>query len=170
MPIVNYTPHDWSSGEFVTDTLMDAEVRDPWTNIQSAWTAYTPVWTAATTNPVIGNGSFTGSAYQRVGKTIDFVIVITAGSTTTFGTGQWNISLPFTPKQDGLRFANGNLFDSSASLRYTCSSTWIAGSSINALWTPPTTAGVNERAVNPTQPFTWATSDVLTLNGRYETT
>ena len=35
---------------------------------QIPWTSYVPVWTASVTNPVIGNGTITGS-YTVIGKT-----------------------------------------------------------------------------------------------------
>jgi hypothetical protein len=58
-----------------------------------AWTAYTPTLTGSTTNPTIGNGSITGH-YSQNGKSVDFRIVLTIGSTTTRGVGAWSFSLP----------------------------------------------------------------------------
>ena len=57
------------------------------------WTSYTPVWTATVTNPVIGNGVIEGG-YRRIGGRIDFWIKLAAGSTTTFGSGSYILSLP----------------------------------------------------------------------------
>ena len=57
----------------------------------SVWTAYTPTWTAATTNPSIGNGTLAGR-YTQIGKTCVLVIGLTAGSTTTYGSGNWSFS------------------------------------------------------------------------------
>lgn len=57
------------------------------------WATYTPTWTAATTNPVIGNGTITGR-YRRIGTTGHIRIVIRPGSTTTFGSGSYSVDLP----------------------------------------------------------------------------
>jgi hypothetical protein len=62
------------------------------------WTAYTPSWTASTTNPVINNGTIVGR-YRRV-TGADLVTVevrITMGSTTTYGSGTYWVSVPVTP-------------------------------------------------------------------------
>ena len=57
------------------------------------WQSYTPIWTATTTNPVIGNGSLTGK-WRRVGDSIYLQISMVAGTTTTYGSGYFNFSLP----------------------------------------------------------------------------
>jgi len=61
--------------------------------IGGVWKDYTPVWTATTTNPSIGNGSLFGR-YTIVGKTCTCNFNLTAGSTTTFGSGNWEFSVP----------------------------------------------------------------------------
>lgn len=63
-------------------------------NYLGAPVTYTPVWTGSTTNPVIGNGSITGS-YIRYGKMCYVKIKILAGSTTTYGSGIYYVTLPF---------------------------------------------------------------------------
>lgn len=55
--------------------------------------SYTPVWTSSGTAPAIGNGSVSGS-FCRVGNLVQFAMVITFGSTSTFGTGEYYFSLP----------------------------------------------------------------------------
>lgn len=59
------------------------------------WTSWTPTWTATTTNPAIGNG-FIGGRYIRIGNLIVADGFIYAGSTTTFGSGAYIVSLPVT--------------------------------------------------------------------------
>lgn len=56
------------------------------------WVDYTPAWTAST-NPAIGNGTLLGR-YKVVGKTVHLRIYMSAGSTTTFGSGDWSFGLP----------------------------------------------------------------------------
>ena len=59
----------------------------------AAWATYTPSWTSTGTQPVMGNGSSVGR-YRRIGTTGFLNGVLTAGTTTTFGTGEWRLSLP----------------------------------------------------------------------------
>lgn len=58
-----------------------------------AWTAYVPAWGATGAAPAIGNGVLLGS-YQQVGKTVDVHIKLAPGTTTSYGTGSWNFTLP----------------------------------------------------------------------------
>lgn len=63
--------------------------------LTDARTTYSPVWTSAGTAPVLGNGTLTGR-YSQAGKLVTAEILLTAGSTTTFGTSAWFFSLPVT--------------------------------------------------------------------------
>lgn len=160
---VNFTPHTWTAEE-ATSTLMNTEIKDPWAGIQAAWSTYTPTWTAATVNPAIGDGTITGH-YLRVGKTILFEVVITMGSTTTYGTGQWAVSLPVAPTARYRRFSvdyydvsNGGSLEGSGRV----------ASGVCKLHAPPTTAGGYDRGASALVPFTFASTDVVTINGMYE--
>lgn len=55
--------------------------------------SYTVAWTATTTNPAIGDGALTGR-YVRTGAMVHVWLAMVAGSTTTFGSGVWEFSLP----------------------------------------------------------------------------
>lgn len=57
------------------------------------WTAYTPVWRSSGTQPALGNGTLTG-AYRQSGKFGQFHILLTVGSTSTFGTGIYRFDSP----------------------------------------------------------------------------
>ena len=127
------------------------------------WTSYTPAWTASS-NPSIGNGSLTGG-FRRIGNQIDFWIDLVAGSTTTFGSGSWQLSLPVV-----ISTANFNW-------GYNCwildtGTAWFrgyVGDGTNALWTDkfeiynPTFASL----VSSTSPMTWTNGDALRIQGRY---
>lgn len=58
-----------------------------------AWTTYVPVWSSNGTQPAIGNGTITGASIQH-GKTVHVRGQITMGSTTTFGTGSYLVTVP----------------------------------------------------------------------------
>ena len=78
-------------------TLDAALNDDPTTRLQlddvdTAWAAYTPTW-GASTAPSLGNGTLTGT-YMRIGKTVHFFINLTTGSTTTYGSGIYTLTLP----------------------------------------------------------------------------
>jgi hypothetical protein len=58
-----------------------------------AWDTYTPSWTASSVNPAIGNGTISGR-YFAIGKLVIAEIILTPGSTTTFGTGDYRLTVP----------------------------------------------------------------------------
>ncbi len=57
--------------------------------------AYTPTWSSTGTAPVLSNGTITGE-YVRAGSLWHWRAVITPGSSTTFGSGEYTITLPTT--------------------------------------------------------------------------
>lgn len=57
------------------------------------WTAYTSTWGSTGTAPAIGNGTIT-SFYRRVGQNMELMIGVTSGTTTTYGSGYFNYSIP----------------------------------------------------------------------------
>lgn len=163
MGVLNSTPATYSTGQVVTAAVLNTEVRDPLTALQAAWTSYTP----ATTNITVGNGSVTGR-YNRVGKTIDFQCTFTFGSTSAVSASP-TFSLPVTALTTGWAATDGSIFDTSVgALGYYP----VAGVALSTtivtcrIW--PSTAGNPWNAIGSTTPITWATGDVLTIQGRYE--
>lgn len=63
------------------------------TLLEGGFTAFTPAWTSSGTAPAIGNGTLLG-AYKQVGKSLTVRLFWQAGSTTTFGTGTYSLSVP----------------------------------------------------------------------------
>ncbi|GAA2929903.1 hypothetical protein [Streptomyces enissocaesilis] len=92
---MTFTPRTWVVGETVQAATMNQEIRDQFNSMFAAWTAYTPSWTAVTTNPSLGNGTLSGR-HMKIGRSCKLHIVLTIGSTTTFGAGELRLSLPFT--------------------------------------------------------------------------
>jgi len=124
------------------------------------YTAYTPSWTASGTAPVLGNGSLTGR-YLLVGKICYVQMFFAAGSTTTFGSGEWRFSLPFA----------SNALDASASgfpLSGYLEDAGVAGYQGLAA---RKSGGAQSFAIfynsanftGPTTPFTWANGDFFNL-------
>lgn len=63
--------------------------------LSGSFSTYTPSWTASSSNPSLGNGTFSGR-YIQIGKLVVVLLSLTAGSTTAYGTGDYSISLPVT--------------------------------------------------------------------------
>lgn len=160
-------PRTWTAGEVVDAAMMNAHVRDNLKAIGDPWTAYTPTWTATTTNPDIGNGTIVGH-YIQAGNLVIFRAVITAGSTTTFGTGTYLISLPVTAGGAGRSPMAGVLRDDSAAADYPIMGLLVSGVTSVSLRTWPTAAGAAFAQVTPTVPVTLAANDSLTITGTYE--
>jgi hypothetical protein len=98
----------------MTDAFWNAEVYQAWLDAYSASTSYVPTWSTAGTQPVRNNGTIEGGykLHAGYGKRVAFWFRVLFGTTTTYGTGSWNISLPFTSsarsEQVGmLRYNNG---------------------------------------------------------------
>jgi hypothetical protein len=96
---MTFAPRTWVVGEVVSAAIMNQEIRDQFNSMFGAWTPYTPVWTAST-NPVLGNGTIIGR-YMKFGRTVVCHINLVMGSTTTYGSGSYNFSLPFTSANAG---------------------------------------------------------------------
>lgn len=119
-----------SAGSVVTDTDMIGKILPLLDALTSAGTPYNPGWYAATTNPVIGNGSITGT-YRRVGKWGDVALQIIIGSTSTMGSGSYEFELPAGWALPAGAWNNnqgiGNVFDTSASVYYACTIGAVSG-------------------------------------------
>ncbi len=134
--------------------------------IDNGWTAYTPEWTAASVNPVINNGTIEGY-YKVIGKTCFVRGNIAMGSTTTFGTGEWYVSMPFTASHADAILMTATLLDNGSGW-YNAT---MAGARAGFNHKAPIqyqSAGGTANDINPTQPFTWASTDRFIWNGSYE--
>lgn len=70
-----------------------------WEAIQSLWQNWVPTWTAATTNPIIGNGTITGK-WRVSGGDVEAYAKITIGTSTNSGAGAYSWTLPVTTHAD----------------------------------------------------------------------
>lgn len=153
-------------GTFIDAAFWDTEIYDRWVALYSSWTSWTPSWTGSSSNPSLGNGTIT-AAYKRAdatAKTVTFRLRVSAGSTTSFGSGQWSFSLPSGLVPVTPQAITGHILDSSSSNRYACTA-----------YVTSTGSGTVERiAVNGTLgvsgaiPMTWANNDQILLSGTYE--
>jgi hypothetical protein len=162
---VTFTPRTWVVGEVVSAAQLNQEIRDQFNSFFGAWTAYTPTWTASTTNPVLNDGTLTGR-YMKVGRTVYAEVVLTCGSSTTYGTGAWSFSLPATAASAG--------FSALGSARMISTDTWHGQVSINSGATTfqvtfPTSS-TNTRSANASQgtPATLASTHSIRAFFQYE--
>jgi hypothetical protein len=156
-------PRTWVAGEIVTAGMMNNNVRGNFRAIGDPWVAYTPVWSGLTANPTIGNGSLTG-AYMQAGQLVHFRIGITMGATSTYGAGQWRLTLPVLPVVFRWTFLGDAVVGGAFPIR----GIWDSALGVLTLATPGTTAGGADRTVSATSPGAWATGHTLFLSGTYE--
>jgi hypothetical protein len=135
-------------------------------DITTAWTSYTPTWTAASVNPAIGNGTIQGW-YKLVGKTCFVRGNIVMGSTTTFGSGEWYVSMPFTASHADAILMSANLLDNGSAWYNALLNGARAGFNYKTAIQYQSTGGTAED-VRSTQPFTWTNTDRFIWNGSYE--
>ena len=128
-------------------------------------TTFTPAWTGAGSNPAIGNGTLTGF-YYRVGNLIIATWNIIAGSTTTFGSGQYSVGLPVTAATSPAQrwTLTGDLLD--AGVQHYEAVGVVNGSTTfeEILVMSNATGPTNWTA---TAPFTFGNTDRLTISGVY---
>jgi hypothetical protein len=144
------------------------DLRDAVKAASEAWTTYTPTWTTSAGSPAIGNGTLTGK-YARVGKLIDFRIELVCGTTTTFGTAgsTWRFVAPVTPVSTQRHRYVGTAYNNGVA-DYPIFFRWVSGGPYFEVVCDATTAGNPDRIVTDTVPFTWGSTDVLCVQGRYE--
>jgi len=126
----------------------------------SDWTSYTPSWTAAGTAPAIGNGTLSGK-YLQVGKNVIVQIVFVAGSTTTFGTGEWRFSLPFASYELSGSAAGhpaAGYVEDAAVAAYTVLASRKSGGASNVAFFYNSTTSLQS-----TLPFTWGNGDFFNI-------
>lgn len=150
---------------WVDDTGLDADgtilhkndiktgILDPIDAVVGDWTPYTPVWAASGTAAFLGNATLLGR-YLKINKIVFVDVALTMGSTTTYGTGTYTLTLPL-PALD----ANGQtgavfLYHLASTTSYG-GSLFVAASTIFGVWSD----GAGQ--IGPAIPFTWAAGDQL---------
>ena len=129
------------------------------TIIGQAAQSYTPTTTGIT----LGNGTISARVNQ-VNKWVDFQIIFTFGSTSAI-TAVPTFTLPTVGQ--GAGWTTTDCSANHAGARYPIAAI-ATTSSVLTIQTWPATAGNAWINLSSTVPFTWATNDVLIINGRYE--
>lgn len=122
-------------------------------------TSYTPAWTATGTAPALGNGTIVGS-YMKSNKKVTARIVLTAGSTTTYGTGDYRFSLPIAASSgvtlghaQGINAGTANYDGTTAIVTSTTVAVFVSGGA--TIW-------------GQLVPFTWGPGDSITIQITYQ--
>ena len=149
------------AGHVPTSAEMVTHITDNFKAIGDPWTSYTPSWLGATTNPTIGNGTITG-AYRSVGKYTTFRIRILMGTTTGFGSGSYQLTLPVAAIVVGNPGICGHWNDASLAVPHPVIAIGSSVSQFRMVSTDSTTYS------NPTFPFTLAVGDEIIIGGTYE--
>ncbi|MFI9344918.1 hypothetical protein ACIG0D_27185 [Streptomyces sp. NPDC052773] len=161
---MTFAPRTWVVGEVVTAALQNQEIRDQFNSMFAAWTSYTPTWTSSTA-PSLGNGTLVGR-YMKIGRTVFVVIHLTTGSTTTYGSGSYNWSLPVTAASGGAAVVG------TAQLLHT--NRWLgqivisSGAANCSAFFPPTSTDTRAAFFNATTPETLSAGAQIRLTFMYE--
>jgi len=131
----------------------------------TGWTNFTPTWYAGTGTNSVGDGLAEGR-YRQLGKTVEVWMQITMGSTTTFGTGEYKVSLPVASRMLGsavlslvMSDTGTRLYNSLAHNAYT-TTLFHTSSNVTLFW--------DTGVVTNTSPFTWTNGDFFVIAGTYE--
>lgn len=162
------TPKTWNVGDILTAGDMNIYVRDNSTYLHDVgpqgmtYTAYTPVWGSAGVAPVLNNGTITGR-YLRVGKMVHSYLILTAGTTTTFGNGIYNFTIPVASAASMENIPVGvALADDIGLVPYSATAFISSGKLIVFTPAAPGVYWTN------TVPFTFGNGDFLAVSATYE--
>ena len=152
-----------TTGTLITASNWNTDLADnlQWLYDFTSINPYVPVLTASGAVPSLGNGSLAGR-YARIGtKLVSFSMGFTAGSTTNFGSGQLQFTLPLAAADTSGVFAASF---ANAGVQNYVGSGFVIGplTSFAITFTGDTGAGVTA-----TNPFTWGVNDTLRASCEY---
>ena len=126
-------------------------------------------FTPSITNLTIGNGTRTGT-YVQINKTVYFQAKITFGSTTTL-TANADLTLPIAATGvttfDKIN-VSGNFINNSPTEIIDVNHIMIGTTAIRLLAVVTSGTYALSADTSATVPFTWTTSDVITISGNYQ--
>ncbi len=123
-----------------------------------SWTSYSPTWAGNSTNPAIGNGSIDAN-YSVIGDTCKVRLVVTMGSTTTYGSGFWTFTLPQTAAGTAYQYGYGVFYcnDGTSGSTQTIATAYPLTTSTMVF----DVASGSRANVDFNSPHTWASGDRL---------
>lgn len=139
---------------------------NPWylNTIQGQWQNYTPTWASTGTQPAIGNGTVAGAFFQD-GNLLWVQAEVVPGSTSTFGTGNYAVSLPIAAAGGE---TPGNYWGTGQITGTTLWPVQVLASSTSAIVYAPTSSTVSTLSRwAATVPVTFSTSFQITFGITY---
>lgn len=136
----------------------------------STWTSYPAVWSTSGTAPALGNGTLSTS-YTLRGDECHVSIRQVMGSTTTYGTGQFRWSLPFTAvtlPSSAMFWTGSALAGDAGTAYYPGVARLLSGSNLVMCINPATATGSSSTEWNASRPHTWGSGDYLGLDLTYQ--
>jgi hypothetical protein len=132
---------------------------------ETPWIAYEVLWTTdGEPQPVLNDGTVTGY-YKLIGKTCFVRVKLNCGAATTFGTGAFQFSLPFSASSpDGIQFPCSLLNNGVSWYTGTVNGTYSGATNKSAILINTSPAP----AVSSAAPFVWGNTDSIQFNGTYE--
>ena len=159
-PYVGQAYHDGSNLLVWNGSVWDTYFKTP-----GAWVTYTPTWTGSGSNPSLGNGVLVGK-YSKIGRQVTIHINLIPGSTTTFGSGNYNFALPFAAASNGCSWIlNAHLLGTD---RWQGQLVISPAATTAAPFFNLSTTNVRIDFMTPTRPETFANSSALRITGTYE--
>lgn len=131
------------------------------------WIDWTPSWT----NFTVGNGVLNYANFQEIGKTVEFKIKFTLGTTSSV-TGLITFSAPTTLNGDYTTVNDGvngtvHLVDTGTNLFYG-SLAWASSTTIAVYSQNAASTSLLRASTSSTVPHTWASTDVIMITGVIE--
>lgn len=168
---MTFSPRTWVVGEIVTAAMLNAEIRDQIMSMLDAWTPYTPVFGSSGTAPAVGNGVITGR-YMKIGRTVQFAVQMVVGTTTTYGSGNLNVSLPV----GAATVAGGSPGVIEAAISRSTTPNFAVGrapipngsATTGTIWMPSVVNAGDWDAWTFNTPWTIANGDVVRVYGTYQ--
>lgn len=148
----------WLAGMRTTAAKLNA--------ISAIWTPYTPTWTSSTGAAVsLGNGTLEGE-HAMDGGLCHVRISLVAGSTTTFGGGQYRFALPFacaSLAHSSMAYTGSALALDPGGAYYPGVSRVLSGDAFVMALSPTAATGATPGEWNASRPFSWGNTDNLSI-------
>ena len=130
-------------------------------------TDYQPEGGTDGTQPTFSGPAISGS-FNRFGNMVHFSIAVDFANITSFGTGQYYLTLPY-PARVAYQFRDGCLHDISAGIDYHISGHVFAGSDVLQLFTTDRAGNrIYDFPFSQGEPITMTTADNFHIAGTYE--
>lgn len=150
-------PITWTAGTLTAANLNT--LRDALRAVGDPLGVFAPAWTATTANPTLSNGTITGG-YSAAGKRIDFTIEVLFGSSTTAGSGAYQLTIPVAGAVANMPVGPA-LIRTSSGQRYTGIAYLHTTSELRVIM-----SATDDQLAHDT--IVWANGDRFTISGTYE--